>query len=71
MNLRKLHPLLTKDQRKALADAAGIKPEYLYQLATGFKGNPTMKTCAALVAHDKRLTFRDLAAEFGIESAKA
>ena len=64
MNLRNLHARLSKDERKALAVAADIKPEYLYQLASGFKANPSMRTCAALVAHDKRLTLRELAIEF-------
>lgn len=65
MNLKTLHAQLLRDERAALAVAAGIKPEYLYQLATGFKGNPSMKMCAAMVAHDSRLTFEELAEEFG------
>lgn len=64
MQLKELHPKLTRAEREAMAAAAGIKPEYLAQLAAGFKRNPPLKLCAALIAHDKRLTFKDLAAEF-------
>ena len=71
MDLKTLHPQLSKDEREALAAAAGIAPAYLYQLSIGFKRNPSMRQCAAMVAHDKRLSLKDLAREFGIsESSK-
>ena len=64
MNLKTLHLRLNRDQRRAMADAIGIKPEYLAQLATGFRRNPSIAMCAAMVAHDKRLTLKELAIEF-------
>jgi hypothetical protein len=64
MQLRELHPTLSRAERAAMAAAAGIGIEYLAQLATGFKKNPPLKLCAALVAHDSRLTLEDLAQEF-------
>lgn len=54
-----------------MASAAGIKPEYLAQLATGFKKNPPLMLCAALVLHDPRLTLDELAAEFQEAAEKA
>lgn len=71
MQLRELHPILTGPEREAMAQAGGIKPAYLAQLATGFRKNPPLKLCADLVAHDPRLTLDDLAKEFGQESEKA
>lgn len=68
MQLKELHPKLTRAEREAMAIAAGIRPEYLAQLATGFKRNPPLKLCAALVAHDKRLSLKDLAIEFADEA---
>jgi len=64
MNLTTLHKKLDQHQRLALATAMGIKPEYLAHLASGFKRNPSLVMCAAMVAHDKRLTLKELAAEF-------
>lgn len=54
-----------------MAAAVGISPAYLYQLAIGHKKNPSMLQCAALVAHDSRLTLADLAEEFAQRAEKA
>jgi DNA-binding transcriptional regulator YdaS (Cro superfamily) len=68
MRLKELHHTLSRAEREAMALAAGIKPEYLAQLASGFKKNPPLRLCAALVAHDGRLTLDELADEFAEES---
>lgn len=67
MQLRELHPQLSRPEKAALAEAAGITPAYLAQLATGFRTKPSLKVCAALVAHDSRLTLEELAQEFADE----
>ena len=65
MRLDKRYAAMTVEQRQRLAEAAGIKPEYLYQLATRFKGKqPSMRVLLALATADPKLTARDMAAEF-------
>lgn len=64
MNLQKLHAKLNREERIALAEAAGITPRYLSQLASGFRRNPSIRMCAAMVDHDSRLTIEELADEF-------
>jgi hypothetical protein len=70
VQLKDLHPNLTRSERMALAEAAGISVAYLAQLATGFKTNPPLKLCDALVKHDPRLTLDDLAVEFSQRQQK-
>ena len=65
MRLKDLYGKLTVQQREALAARADIGPEYLYQLATRFKGKqPSLEVLARLSAADKRLKLAELLAEF-------
>lgn len=64
MRLKDLYPTLSHPERDHLASAAGIKPEYLYQLATGFRRSPSLRVFGSLLAADPRLTLADLGAEF-------
>lgn len=71
MNLKALHAKLTKEQREELANAAGIKPAYLAQIANGWqrsgrntKFRPSLEVLKRLSEADKRLKLKDLVAEF-------
>ncbi len=65
MKLIDLYPKLTIDERQALAKAAGMSDGYLYQLATRWRGKrASFDKIKALAAADKRLTTKDLVAEF-------
>jgi hypothetical protein len=70
MKLSDLYPKLSKDERSALAKAAAIQPGYLYQIATRWRGRrASLRLINALSAADKRLTVKDMVAEF-TESTK-
>lgn len=65
MRLSELHDKMTTDERVALATRAGTDPGYLWQIATQWRGKkPSLKMIQCLAAADKRLTMRDLVAEF-------
>jgi hypothetical protein len=56
---------LSTEQRKALAAAAGISPEYLYQLATRWQNRkPSVPLMSKLAKADKRLTLAHMVEEF-------
>lgn len=65
MRLSDLYPKLTTPERESLAKAAGMDAGYLYQLATRWRGKkPSLKKIQMLAGADRRLTLRDLVAEF-------
>lgn len=65
MQLKALYPTLSADARKALAEKAGIKPAYLWQISTGWDGRkPSISLMARLAKADKRLKVADLVEEF-------
>lgn len=65
MKLRKLYDSMTTEQREELAAKAGIKPAYLYQIATRWRGKkPSVDAIGRLAAADNRLKAADLIAEF-------
>lgn len=65
MQLKTLYPKLDSDQRERLAAKAGIKPPFLWQIATHWNGKrPSLKTIVRLAAADRRLTVQDLVTEF-------
>lgn len=65
MKLADLYPKLTKPERSALAKRAGINSGYLYQLATRWRGKrASLEVIKALADADRRLTVKDLVAEF-------
>lgn len=65
MRLSHLYQELSADERKALADAAGISAGYLYQIATRWQGRkPTVPVMDKLAKADKRLRLADMVAEF-------
>lgn len=72
MKLSDLYPKLSKDERDKLAKAAAIKPGYLYQIATRWRGRrASLQLINALVAADKRLTLKDMVSEFTEPSKEA
>lgn len=65
MRLSTLYEKLTTEEREALADKAGIKAPYLYQLATRWQNRrPSLLVMTQLAKADKRLRLADMAAEF-------
>ena len=69
MQLKDLYPKLSTAQRAALAEKAGIKAPFLWQIATQWGGKkPSMKTLLKLAEADKRLRLADLAKEFSAEA---
>jgi hypothetical protein len=74
MKLRDLYPKLSGDERQALAEAVGIKPSYLWQIATGWspssgkqKGRikrASIELITKLAQADARLHITDMVAEF-------
>lgn len=62
---------LTDDERAALAKSMGIKPAYLWQLATRWNNKrPSIKFMQKMVAADSRLTLGDLAEEFAVDAGE-
>ena len=71
MRLRDLHPTLSTAERERLAAAVGVRPGYLWQIATGWRGKrASLDLVAKLAAADARLHVHDMVAEFS-EPAKA
>lgn len=69
MNLRELYDTLDQDQRAALAARAGIKPPYLWQIATQWSGRkPSLEVLKKLADADKRLSVSELVSEFTVEA---
>ena len=64
MNLRDLVEKMTAQQRRELAKRAGVKPDYVYQLAKGYRRNPPVQTLIALVDADKRLRMAHVIEQF-------
>jgi hypothetical protein len=72
MKLAQLYQDLDEDGRKALAAATGIKPGYLWQIATHWKNKkPSLDLVGKLVDAEPRLTAADLIAEFAAKRAGA
>lgn len=70
MRLSTLHPLLTKQERKALALKAGTSVAYLWQLANRWNGRAASLTMIKRLCNaDSRLLLADLVAEFTAPSA--
>lgn len=59
MKLSELFQPMTPAEREAFADAAGIAPAYLWQLATG-RRSPSPKLARRLVECEPRLTLAEL-----------
>ena len=70
MKLGNLWPKLDRDERVALATAAGIRPAYLSQLANHWRTSMRTSTMLALCNADARLTARHLLEEFSESSPK-
>ena len=71
MRLSTLYEQMTPAERITLAGKAKISAGYLYQLATRFRNcRPSMATLSALLGADKRLTSKDLLAEFSDPQVK-
>lgn len=65
MKLRDLYASLDKEARDALAAKVGIKPAYLWQIATQWSGKkPSLDVLKKLADADKRLTVVGLVNEF-------
>lgn len=64
MNLNQLYPHLSADQRKLLAEKAGIGTEYLRQLAGHHATNPSIEVVARLAKSHDLLRLDELVAEF-------
>ncbi|WP_157755047.1 hypothetical protein [Variovorax boronicumulans] len=65
MRLSELHPVLSREERCALAVACGISTGYLWQLATRWRRKkPTVDLLAKLAAAEPRLTVAELVKEF-------
>ena len=65
MNLRQRYEELTPAQRVALAKSAGINAGYLWQIATHWQDRrPSIDLMAKLAKVDRKLSMRDMVAEF-------
>lgn len=65
MNLRDLFKNLSKDEREVFASKVGIKPAYLWQIATQWKGKkPSLDLLKKIADADSRLTVAELVEEF-------
>ena len=65
MRLDKRYAEMTTAERLDLANRAAVSPGYLYQIATRWNGKtPSIHVIKRLAQCDKRLTERDMAAEF-------
>lgn len=65
MRLKQRYSQLNKEQRAALAAAAGIGTDFLYQIATRWKGKrPSLPVMQKLAQADKKLTLADMVVEF-------
>jgi hypothetical protein len=65
MKLSELHEQLTKEEREAFASRVGIKPAYLWQLATQWNGKkPSLDLLKKIADADARLTVAGLVEEF-------
>lgn len=72
MRLTDLYPILTVEERKALAARAGTDAGYLWQLACRWRGKrASVSLMSRLVAADDRLTLVDLAQEFSEDRPNA
>ena len=67
MRLRDRYAQLTTAQRRELAQKAGIGEKYLYQIAVRWRGRrPSLLVMSRLAEADKKLTLKDLVAEFSV-----
>lgn len=65
MRLNTLHTQLSTDERRALADKAGITPDYLWQIATRWRSKrASLSLIEKLAQADARLTLAEMLAEF-------
>jgi len=65
MRLIDLYEKLDSTQRKHLAEKAGVDAGYLWQIGTHWNNRrPSVTVIQRLVDADRRLTSRDLVAEF-------
>lgn len=65
MRLSTLHGQLSTDERRALADRAGITPDYLWQIATRWRGKrASLSLIEKLAQADERLTLAEMLVEF-------
>jgi len=65
MKLASLYQVLDGKARKALADKASVDVQYLYQMATRWRGKrPSVDVIGRLIRADSRLSAADLIAEF-------
>jgi len=65
MNLQARYEEMSPAERAALAEKAGINPSYLWQIATHWQGRrPSLEVMAKLEKSDKKLTIKDMVAEF-------
>lgn len=58
-----LYARLDKEQRETLAERAGTKPVYLYQLSRRIR-RPSIDLMVKLCEADSRLKLKDMVAEF-------
>ena len=77
MRLRDLYTQLSTPEKEALATAVGVRPGYLWQIATGWQGGDgrvkraSLDLVAKLAAADARLHVHDMVAEFSEAKAAA
>lgn len=65
MKLSQLHPILSTNEREALAKCAEVDPGYLWQLATRWRGKrASLDLIQRLARADERLTVADMVEEF-------
>jgi hypothetical protein len=65
MRLSTLHARLSTDERRALAERASITPDYLWQIATRWRGKrASLSLIEKLAQADERLTLAEMLAEF-------
>jgi transcriptional regulator with XRE-family HTH domain len=65
MNLRDLYQSLSTEEREAFAERVGIKPGYLWQIATQWKGKkPSLDLLKKIADSHPKLTVSGLVGEF-------
>ncbi len=65
MRLSTLHAQLTTDERRTLAEKAGITSDYLWQIATRWRGKrASLSLIEKLAQADERLKLADMLTEF-------
>lgn len=65
MRLQDLYPKLTSAERERLAAEIGVRPGYLWQIATRWRGKrASLDLIARLAEADARLHVHDMLAEF-------